>query len=191
MQSVLTVSADKELFGRIKGLLVSLYPDIDIRLALCCSDGCDAVLAAEYDLVVIDGSMSSAAEGLALKAVRKTSAGCILLTGAEQADALADKLEDMGVLVLPKSADAALLRRAVKLIAASRSRIKGYVKENLKLHRRLDEIKAVNRAKLVLMQYLKFSEEQAHRYIEKQAMDLRMTRYEIAMKIIKTYDLDA
>ena len=63
-------------------------------------------------------------------------------------------------------------------------------KENLKLHRRLDEIKAVNRAKLVLMQYLKFSESQAHKYIEKQSMDLRMTRYEIAMKIIKTYDLD-
>ena len=38
-----------------------------------------------------------------------------------------------------------------------------------------------------LIEYLKFTEPQAHRYIEKQAMNNRQTRREVAEKIIKTY----
>ena len=81
--------------------------------------------------------------------------------------------------------------RSVRLINAARKRFMGTLKENEKLHRELGEIKMINRAKLVLMKYLKFSEQQAHRYIEKQSMDLRMSKYDIALKVVKTYDLDA
>ena len=38
------------------------------------------------------------------------------------------------------------------------------------------------------MKYLKFTEPQAHRYIEKQAMNNRQTRREAAQKIIDTYE---
>ena len=190
MRDILIVSDDKNLISLITEVIKGAYPEAAVRSVMCCSDGREAALAAEYDLVVIDAALSGAAEGLAQKVISQTTAGCIIAADKAGCDELADRLEDIGILVLPKPVDKALLRRTVKLINASRSRIKGYAKENLKLHRRLDEIKAVNRAKLVLMQYLKFSESQAHKYIEKQSMDLRMTRYEIAMKIIKTYDLD-
>lgn len=52
---------------------------------------------------------------------------------------------------------------------------------------RMDEIKIVDRAKWLLIDYLKMSEAQAHRYIEKQAMDQRITRFEAAKNILKTY----
>lgn len=191
MQRVLIISSDEGLSALAGGLLANIYPDADTDTANCCSDGSDAALTGEYDLVIIDGELSGAAEGLALKITDKTTSGCIIISESGLADELADRVEDAGVLVLPKPIDKQLFRRILKLINASRSRMKGYAKENVRLQRRLDEIKAVNRAKMVLMQYLKFSENQAHRYIEKQAMDLRMTRYEIAMKVIKTYDLDA
>ena len=51
-----------------------------------------------------------------------------------------------------------------------------------------EEIKLVNRAKSCLMQYLKFSEPQAHRYIEKQAMDTRRTRKDVAKHILSIYE---
>ena len=44
----------------------------------------------------------------------------------------------------------------------------------------------VDRAKCALIQYLGFTEPQAHRYIEKQAMDLRQTRREVAESILKS-----
>ena len=52
----------------------------------------------------------------------------------------------------------------------------------------MDEIRVVNRAKWVLIEYLHMNEAQAHRYIEKQAMDMRLTRREVAESLIKTYE---
>ncbi len=45
----------------------------------------------------------------------------------------------------------------------------------------------MNRAKWLLIECLSMAEPDAHRYIEKQAMDLRITKREAAENIIKTY----
>ena len=52
----------------------------------------------------------------------------------------------------------------------------------------MNEVRIINRAKCCLIEYLKMTEPQAHRYIEKQAMDLRQTKREIAESILKTYE---
>ena len=49
------------------------------------------------------------------------------------------------------------------------------------------EIRIVNKAKWLLISELKMSEADAHRYIEKQAMDQCITKRSIAEDIIKTY----
>ena len=38
------------------------------------------------------------------------------------------------------------------------------------------------------MRSLGYTEEQSHRYIEKKAMDLRVSRRKVAMDILKTYE---
>ena len=60
--------------------------------------------------------------------------------------------------------------------------------ENVRLQQKIQEIRMVDRAKCALIQYLHMSEPDAHRYIEKQAMDLRITRREVAEEILKTYE---
>ena len=52
----------------------------------------------------------------------------------------------------------------------------------------MEEIRIVNRAKWLLIDSLKMSEPDAHRYIEKQAMDRCVSKKEIAESIIKTYN---
>ena len=52
---------------------------------------------------------------------------------------------------------------------------------------RMEEIRLVNRAKWLLIQCLNMTEAQAHRYIEKQSMDTRVSKREVAQDIIKTY----
>ena len=47
----------------------------------------------------------------------------------------------------------------------------------------------MDRAKCVLIQYLGMTEEQAHRQIEKQAMDTRQTKAAIARAILATYEM--
>lgn len=51
----------------------------------------------------------------------------------------------------------------------------------------MQEIRLGNRAKWVLIEELKMTEPDAHKYIEKQAMDRCVSRREIAEDIIKTY----
>lgn len=60
--------------------------------------------------------------------------------------------------------------------------------QNQKLQNKLEETRLVNRAKCVLIQYLNMTEQQAHRYIEKQSMDLRQSRVVTAESILKTYE---
>ena len=51
----------------------------------------------------------------------------------------------------------------------------------------MEEIRIVNRAKMLLMQNKEMSEQEAHRFLEKQAMDRSMKRIAVADEIIKTY----
>ena len=48
--------------------------------------------------------------------------------------------------------------------------------------------KSVLHKALNFIEYLSMSEAQAHKYIEKQAMDLRLTRLEVAKNLLSTYD---
>ena len=57
----------------------------------------------------------------------------------------------------------------------------------MRLSRELDDVKTVNRAKCCLIQYLNMTENQAHRHIQRLAMDSRKTQREIADDILKTY----
>ena len=52
---------------------------------------------------------------------------------------------------------------------------------------KLEEIRVINRAKWILIGEMNMTEEQAHRHIEKQAMDMCKSKKEIAESIIKTY----
>lgn len=191
-QRILIVSANEKAITLIAPLLKEAYPDH--RLSVCTGGNEARRLCAEsdYELVIINTPLpDELGDELAADICDSSTAGCIVIAKAENADMLSERLEEHGALVVARPISRTLFYQSIKLINASRKRIMGYAKENIKLHKKLDEIKMINRAKLVLMQYLKFSENQAHRYIEKQAMDLRMTKYEIAMKVIKTYDLDA
>ena len=98
------------------------------------------------------------------------------------------KRKDFGVFVLPKPMNRQLFFQSIKLLEASRRRMLGLKRENDKLHNKIEEIKLVDRAKCVLIECQGLTESQAHRQIEKQAMDYRMTRREVAEYILNQYD---
>ena len=69
-----------------------------------------------------------------------------------------------------------------------RARLKIAERKAQRLENREDELRVVNHAKWVLISNLGMSESDAHKYIEKQAMDMRMPKKEVAANIIKTYE---
>ena len=120
--------------------------------------------------------------------VESTNASCLMIVKSEHYESVSQSVEPIGVMTIQKPINKALFIQAIRFINASRNRLSGLRLENQKLHNRIEEMKLVNRAKFVLMQYLGFDENRAHKYLEKQAMDKRITKREVAIEIIKIYE---
>ena len=141
----------------------------------------------EYDLIVINAPLSDEyGDGLSMTLAMDTSSGILLLVRAENEDEVSSKVEDMGVMGKPLGR--AMFYQALKMVTAAHRRMMGLKSENLQLQKKIDEIRLVDRAKCALIQYLSMTEAQAHRYIEKQAMDRRTTRGRVAQSIIEIYE---
>ena len=54
--------------------------------------------------------------------------------------------------------------------------------------RREEDQKAIDTAKAILMERNRMTEPEAHKYIEREAMDSRRTRREVAQAILRMYE---
>ena len=127
-------------------------------------------------------------EAFVQNASQSTSSGILLLCPQESADEILRRCLPQGILVLPKPLSPPLFVQSVGLGLSTSARLSRLLQENRRLHSKLEELKLISRAKAVLIEYLKLTEPQAHRYIEKQAMDLGLTRQQVAQNILKTYE---
>ena len=142
----------------------------------------------EFDSVIISTPLSDEF-GLDLVADISKDAknGVVVLAKHEIADEVQRKLRFTGAFVLPRPFNKAMLIQTVKMAAIAHIGMAKLEEENRHLTQQISDIKIVNRAKSMLMQYLNLTEEQAHRHIQKQAMDLRKTQRAVAEDILKTY----
>ena len=96
-------------------------------------------------------------------------------------------LNPHGVLVIARPINRHLFHHYLQFTDCFRTRMLRVERENEQLKTMVEDLKVIDRAKLLLVTCLNMSEEQAHRYLEKQAMDLRLSRLEVAKQVIKTY----
>ena len=144
------------------------------------------LIQGQASVVVINTPLSDEfGESFALFATEQTSASVIMLVKNEQADEVAHQVENEGILVVEKPMSKALFFQAVKLSLAAQRRMMGLQSENDRLQKKIMEIRLVDRAKCLLIENRGLTETEAHRYVEKQAMDLRITRREVAERILE------
>lgn len=111
----------------------------------------------------------------------------LLLTKTEFYDEINSQVIDHGVFTLTKPTNYAVLSQALLWMSACRERLRKLEKKTSTIEQKMEEIRIVNRAKWLIIEHLKMTEPDAHRYIEKQAMDRCVSRKEISETIIKTY----
>lgn len=116
------------------------------------------------------------------------SAGVLLLVKNELYDQICYNVEDSGVLTLGKPTSRQGFYSAVKLLTAMTARLSKLEKANHTLQEKMADIRVVNRAKWLLIEHHHMKEQDAHYFIEKQAMDTRLSRREVAENIIRSYD---
>lgn len=188
MESVLIVAST------VKGkeLIADLLAPASYSNTAAASSGSEArrlIGSNEYDIIIINTPLSDEfGHSLAAFATQSSLAGVLLIAPREIADDVAEKVENYGVLVVEKPIVRQLFYQALKLVAISGQRIRNLRDENTRLQTKIDEIRIIDRAKCTLIQYLNMTEEQAHRYLERQAMDMRISKKKVAQRILNAYE---
>lgn len=112
----------------------------------------------------------------------------ILVARSEDAEHIQQAVAYAGAFVLARPVNRSMLMQAVRFVMTSREEILRLKSENLSLQEKIDEIRVAARAKCMLMEVLKMTEIQAHRYLQKQAMDRRVSLAEVSRDVLKTYE---
>lgn len=183
MEKVLIVSANPKAAEALSDLMSRFYSAYSFCVAQSSSFAKEQLKNADYDLLLINANGNS--EELidfALLTAAKTSTPVILILPQGYDKTSLSKLCENGVPVLQKPVESRLFEHLLVMARATRKRLLGF-------SHKIEEIKLINRAKFALMQYLSLSEEQAHKYIERQAMDMRTSKSEIAEGILKAYEV--
>lgn len=114
--------------------------------------------------------------------------GQIILTPAKVYDEVCSRLSKTNTVIIPRSAPHSMILSAVHCTAAYKHKLDELINENELLKNKVSEIKLVNRAKCVLMEYLSISEKEAHSQMQRRAMNSNTTLAQIAANILKTYE---
>ena len=142
------------------------------------------LLVREYDIILVNAPLS---DGLgtefAVDVAEKHSSGIIFVVPAEVYGSVSDHLIDYGVLTLSKPLKTSELERMIKLLIALNDRLRKAQKKIVTLNEKMDELKLVSRAKIILVGK-GMSEDEAHEYIIREAMNSGLTKKQVAENII-------
>ena len=185
--SVLVVSSAEKF---VKPML-EMLPEKMFDPIMTATDATQArrkLLENDFDIVIVNSPLKDEfGTRLALDICSKSSAGVLLFVKAEHYADITAKVMPYGVLTISKPTSSSMIAQSIQMLCSTRERLRIMEKKNASVEEKIEEIRIVNRAKCLLIEQLKMTESEAHRYIEKQAMDRCVTRRVIAENIILTY----
>jgi response regulator NasT len=142
----------------------------------------------EFDIVIINTPLKDELGiNFAVEITEGSSCGVMLMVKSEMFDEINYKVQDCGVFTIPKPVNTSMMSYALKMLSSTRERLLRMEQKQKTFEEKLEEIKIVNRAKIILVENLSMSEEEAHKFIEKNAMNERKSKVFIAKKIISEY----
>ena len=140
-----------------------------------------AVAERKYDFIIINAPLSDdLGEDFAIDICSDKESVALLIIKSDIYAEVNTKVSNQGVFTLPKPTSAQMLSQALKWMTAARERLRRLEKKNSSMEEKMEEIRLVNRAKWLLIENLSMTESDAHRYIEKQAMDRCITKRNVA-----------
>ena len=185
--SVLLVSSSP----KFNESMLALLPESRLYPVAAVSDVSSArrrLLESKYDIVIINAPLpDDFGTRLALNICDNSGTAVLLFVKAEHYPDINGRVSPFGVLVLPKPASSQTVSQSLQLLCGTRERLRRMEQKTASIEEKMGEIRIINRAKLLLMEQLKMTEKEAHRFIEKQAMDRCVTRITIAQSILSTY----
>ena len=184
--SVLVVSPA----GRGADFLASVFdaPTFDpVVNALSAGEARRLLSSEQYDIIAVNSPLpDETGIDFCIDAAQGPS-GVMLFVKNDIYEIVSSQCTREGIFVIPKPNTQRNVAQSVTLLCAICERLRKYEKKTRTLREKMDSIRIVNRAKWLLIERLGMTEQDAHRYIEKQAMDRCVTKRAVAEQILSTY----
>lgn len=185
--SVMIISASDTFTNAIKELL----PSHEFAPVVCVN-GINAAKRMlnqrAFDFVLINSPLlSETGTKFACKMCTSTSTVVLLFTKADMFAQIYEEVTPFGVFTLQKPVSDKAVLTALLWMVAARERLRQSAQKEITFEEKMREIRLVNRAKWLLIENRRFAEADAHKYIEKTAMDRCVPKSDIAEEIIAEY----
>ncbi len=167
-------------------------PDGDFTVsggAVSCTEARQKMMSNRCAVVLVNIPLSDeCGTELASDLAENTTSSVIAVVKNDQEPEMRQSLEPIGIFVLGRPFPHTSFHQALYDAASAYARMQIISQENQRLQIKLIDLRIVNRAKYALIQYLGMTEVQAHKYIEQQAMNQRISKRKAAENILKTYE---
>lgn len=182
--SLLIISSSEQFNIAIKKILPGgTFSAIETRKSASAAKR--ELLERHYDVIIINAPLPDEfGVDFVMDIQDRHNSGILVAVPGEVFDTVTDRTIDYGVIVVPKPVKLALVERGVRLLIAVQNRLRSNEKKIKSLEDKITEIRFVARAKLMLIQN-GMNEEEAERYIIKQAMDGGVRKSVVAEEIIE------
>ncbi|SFB86289.1 ANTAR domain-containing response regulator [Butyrivibrio sp. YAB3001] len=180
--SILIVSSSEQFVLAVKRSLVGF---ITIDTMRTVSLARRSFLEKNHDIIVIDTPLpDETGVEFAMDISEKSNSSILLVAPQEVFDDVVERVIDQGVYVISKPVSARSVDKAIRYLVATQNRMQALTRKTLTVEEKMEEIRVVSKAKILLVEKKHMSEDEAHRFIGKQAMNHGVSRKRIAEKIL-------
>ena len=189
METILLVTASRKSADMLLSLIqADGWRPERILVAGSCNEARRLLIENHVDLILINTPLSDEfGHDFAIYACQNTLSGVLMLVKSELSGSVSERVEQDGVFVVTKPISRPMFYQSLHLVNSSRMRVYNLQKENHRLRRQMEDMRLISRAKCLLIADKHMSEDEAHSYIEKQAMNYRQTKRDIAEEIIRSF----
>jgi len=183
---ILLVSSSKSFSLGISNAL--MHESYEIEVIDSISKAKRRVLDKDFDIIIINSPLiDDFGLDFAIEEAITNVSGILLFVKPEIESEIYYKTYQYGILTLTKPSTKSILLQSLRLLGSAIAKREQIYNKPKNINEKLEEIKIINTAKLLLIEHEKLTEDEAHKYIERKAMNFRQSKIKIAKNIIDEY----
>ncbi len=183
---ILLISSSKNFSAGILNALS--HESYDVETIESVSKAKRLVLDKDFDIIIINSPViDDFGLDFAIEEAITNVSGILMFVRPELESEIYYKTYQYGILTLTKPTSKSILLQSLRLLSSAIVKREQIYTKPKDIKERLEEIKIINTAKLLLIEHNRLSEDEAHKYLEKRAMDFRQPKIKVAQKIIDEY----
>ena len=185
LHSILIVSGSGPFTETVRRAIPSsAYVTVDVKQNA--SSARRAVMERSYDIVIINIPLpDETGVEFSLDIAESINASILMAAPGEVYEYALEYVTDQGIMVLSKPFEGSRLNQSLRYLMAVQEKLRKVEKQVQVLEEKAQEQRIVTKAKFYLVEEKHFTEDEAHRYIGKLAMDNGVSRKRAAQKILE------